>query len=125
MRDACAWRTSFCETIMEVELKLSIEPRHLDALRQLDLLREYASAPPRTLQMADIYFDTPDLAIRNSNAGLRVREADGTWIQTLKGGGSVASGLHRRYEWESGVAGPQPELDALRKLVDPHSAWAK
>jgi inorganic triphosphatase YgiF len=110
---------------MEVELKLSIEPRHLDTLRQLALLREYASAPPRALQMADIYFDTPDLAIRNSNAGLRVREADGAWIQTLKGGGSVASGLHSRYEWESGVAGPQPELDTLRKLVDPHSAWAK
>lgn len=110
---------------MEVELKLSIEPRHIDTLRQLPLLQQYASAPPRTVQMADIYFDTPGLAIRNSNAGLRVREIDGAWIQTLKGGGSVTSGLHSRYEWEATVAGPQPELDALRKLVDPHSAWAR
>lgn len=110
---------------MEVELKLSIEPRHIESLRQLPWLQAYAVAPPRSLDMADIYFDTADLAIRNSNAGLRVREVDGAWIQTLKGGGSVASGLHSRYEWESTVAGPQPKLDALRKLVDPHSAWAK
>ncbi|TCS37446.1 inorganic triphosphatase YgiF [Paucimonas lemoignei] len=110
---------------MEVELKLTIDPRHAATLRQLSWLQAYAKAPARTLDMADIYFDTADLAIRNSNAGLRVREVDGARVQTLKGGGGVASGLHSRHEWESTVAGPQPELDALRKLVDPHSAWAK
>jgi len=110
---------------MEVELKLSVEASHADSLRTLPLLQKYAAAAPRTVHMADIYFDTPEMAIRSSDAGLRVREVDDAWIQTLKGGGSVASGLHSRYEWESRVAGPQPELDALRKLVNPHSAWGK
>ncbi len=110
---------------MEVELKLLIEPRHVDTLRQSPLLQQYAGAPPETLPMQDIYFDTPDLAILKSNAGLRVREAGGAWVQTLKGGGGVASGLHSRYEWESAVAGPQPDLGALAGLVDAHSAWGK
>jgi len=110
---------------MEVELKLLIDARHAAALRQLPLLQQYAAAPPRTLQMHDIYFDTPGLDIRNSHAGLRVRQAGGAWIQTLKAGGSVASGLHSRFEWECAVPGPQPDLAALLKRVDTHSAWAR
>lgn len=110
---------------MEIELKLLAEPRHLPALRQLPLLQQYASAPPRTLHLRDIYFDTPGLAIRDSNAGLRVRQVEGAWIQTLKGGGSVASGLHSRHEWESLVTGPQPDLAALCMLLDRHSSWSR
>ncbi|QAU32783.1 CYTH and CHAD domain-containing protein [Janthinobacterium sp. 17J80-10] len=110
---------------MEIELKLLVEPRHLPALRRLPLLQQYACAPPRTLHMRDIYFDTPDLAIRNNNAGLRVRQVEGAWIQTLKGGGSVASGLHSRHEWESRVAGPHPDLAALAMIVDRQCTWSR
>lgn len=110
---------------MEIELKLLAQPHHLPALRRLPLLQQYTLAAPRTLHMRDIYFDTPDLAIRNSNAGLRVRQVEGAWIQTLKGGGSVASGLHSRHEWESRVAGPQPDLAALAMIMDRHSAWSR
>jgi triphosphatase len=47
------------------------------------------------------------------------------WVQTLKGGGQVAAGLHQREEWESRVDGPQPDLAALVALVGPDSAWAE
>jgi inorganic triphosphatase YgiF len=55
---------------------------------------------------------------------LRVRKVGRQWIQTLKGGGQVDGGLHRRHEWESRVAGPVPDLAALVPLVD-DVAWQR
>ncbi|MES2069193.1 MAG: CHAD domain-containing protein [Pseudomonadota bacterium] len=110
---------------METELKLLIDPRHANALRKHPLLKKYALAAPQELHMSDTYFDTPDLGIWRQHAGLRVRHVDGGWVQTLKGGGGAAGGLHRRHEWESAVAGPAPDFAMLKKLVDGHKPWAK
>ena len=110
---------------MEVELKLLLNPRDASALRKHPLLKKFALAAPREQQMHDIYFDTPDLQLRASGAGLRVRRVGQEWVQTLKAGGSVASGLHSRHEWETAVAGPVPELALLRALVDRKSDWGK
>jgi inorganic triphosphatase YgiF len=110
---------------MEVELKLLIDPQHLEAVRKHPLLKKYAIAKPRQLRMADTYFDTPRLHIRRCDAGLRVRQLEHGWIQTMKGGGSVEGGLHQRHEWESRVSGPTPDLAALRDLVDHHSPWGR
>jgi inorganic triphosphatase YgiF len=110
--------------IMEVELKLTLAERDTEALRRHPLLKAYALRQPQLQTMADIYFDTPGQDIRHSNAGLRVRQVGSDWIQTMKGGGSVEGGLHSRHEWESLVTGPQPDLAALRDLVDKNSVWA-
>ncbi len=110
---------------MEIELKLLVNAQGATALRQHPLLKQYATSKPHQQKMSDIYFDTPDLHIRNCDAGLRVRRVGNGWIQTLKGGGSVAGGLHSRHEWESPVAGPVPELALLRDLVDSKTVWGK
>ncbi len=67
--------------------------------------------------MHDIYVDTPDLQLCRHQAGLRVRQVDGRWVQTLKAGGSVSGGLHSRHEWEGEVPGPQPDLAALDAAI--------
>ncbi|GAA4030462.1 CHAD domain-containing protein [Actimicrobium antarcticum] len=110
---------------MEVELKLLIKPADVAALRRHPLLKQLATAKPRKQPQQDSYFDTPDLQLRAAGAGLRVRRVGGGWIQTLKAGGSVAGGLHSRHEWESPVAGPLPELAALRALVGKKGPWGK
>lgn len=102
---------------MEVELKLLLDPRHAARLREHRLLAQYATEAPVLLAMHDLYVDTPDLQLCRHQAGLRVRHIDGAWVQTLKAGGSVRGGLHSRHEWESAVAGPQPEPDALDALI--------
>lgn len=102
---------------MEVELKLLLEPQHAAQLRAHPLLAQYAAQAPALLSMHDLYVDTLDLQLCRHQAGLRVRQIDGSWVQTLKAGGSVRGGLHSRHEWESEVDGPQVQLDALDAMI--------
>ena len=44
---------------------------------------------------------------------MRLRRVGSTWLQTIKGGGVVQAGLHRRWEYEAPVAGPKLELDGI------------
>lgn len=116
---------------MEIELKLLLDPAHAAALRRHPLLRQYAIAKPYRQQLTSVYFDTPELHLRRHDAALRVRNVSERgghphhWLQTLKGGGEVAAGLHQRGEWESRVGGPRPELAALIALVGPGAGWAE
>ena len=110
---------------METELKLLIEPSDAEALRKHPLFRKYAADPPHEQTLTGIYFDTPNYDLRRADAGLRVRQVGSDWVQTLKVGGQAVGGLHQRQEWESKVAGPAPDLDALRELVGTKSDYAK
>ena len=105
---------------MEIELKLLLAPEDAARLRAHPLLADYTDkrqGEPQLLAMHDIYVDTPDLQLCRHQAGLRVRQVDGRWVQTLKAGGNVSGGLHSRHEWEGEVAGPAPELDALDAAI--------
>ena len=102
---------------MEIELKLLLAPQDAPRLRAHPLLVQCAPPAPQVLQMHDIYVDTPDLQLCRHQAGLRVRQVDGRWVQTLKAGGTVSGGLHSRHEWEGDVAGPQPDLAALDAAI--------
>jgi len=104
---------------MEVELKLLLAPEDNGKLLQHPLL----DAPARVQQLTARYFDTPDLHLMRHGAGLRVRKEDGEWIQTMKAGGSVQSGLHSRNEWECAVDRSWPRLGKLRKLVGNDEQW--
>ena len=110
---------------MEIELKLLLDPADAAAFRRHPLLRQQAIAKPRVQQLTSIYFDTPDLLLWRHDAALRVRLVNRDWIQTLKGGGQVAAGLHQRHEWESHVDGAHPDLLALSDLVGHGTNWAK
>lgn len=104
---------------MEVELKLLLAPEDNDKLLHHPLL----DAPARVQRLTARYFDTPDLHLMRHGAGLRVRKVDGVWIQTMKAGGSVQSGLHRRNEWEGPVDRCWPRLSRLRKLIGDQEEW--
>lgn len=99
---------------MEVELKLLLAAQDNDKLLQHPLLGK----PQRVQQLSARYFDTPDLHLLRHGAGLRVRQMDGAWIQTMKAGGSVQSGLHSRNEWEGPVDHAWPRLGKLRRMID-------
>ena len=110
---------------MEIELKLLVRPQDAAMVRELPLLQQYAAGPARELQLSDTYFDTARHQLREAGAGLRVRQVGSDYVQTLKAGGDARSGLHRRYEWESSVASEQPDLAALRAMVDRKAPWSK
>ena len=97
---------------VEIELKLAAEPANLVALTAA--LKAMAAAgnsggpgAVRHQHLLSTYFDTADLALRRQGASLRVRDADGRLIQTLKttdGGDLLARG-----EWEDEVTENRPD----------------
>lgn len=95
----------------EVELKLRFPLSHL---REVLALTELSGARRASnLRLAATYFDTPALDLWQRRIALRVRREGGRWVQTVKGGGSAASGLHSRLEIDSQLAGAQPDLSRL------------
>ncbi len=98
---------------VETELKLSIAPGHLKRLKRHPLLKTLAASRAATHKLYSIYYDTPALDLRSHAMALRLRRAGKQWLQTLKGGGGVQAGLHRRDEWETPVAGEALDFEAL------------
>jgi inorganic triphosphatase YgiF len=98
---------------LETELKLSIAPEQMSRLKRHPLLKKLGASRAANLKLYSIYYDTPELDLRSHAMALRLRRAGDQWLQTLKGGGGVQAGLHRRDEWETPVAGEALELDAL------------
>ena len=94
----------------ETELKLALTPRTFAKLAQDPLLGE-AQAGARPL--AAVYFDTRRHALWRRGVSLRLRRERGRWMQTLKGGGSLEAGLHRRIEIAQRAAGDAPDLGLL------------
>lgn len=99
---------------VETELKLSIAPEHLNRLKRHPLLRTLAASRAANHKLYSVYYDTPELDLRSHAMALRLRRAGKQWLQTLKGGGGVQAGLHRRNEWETLVAGEALDFDALK-----------
>lgn len=100
----------------EIELKLLVEPDHLDELAELLCANVNAFAAPRTRRLESHYFDTADRRLRARGVSLRVRRTDDAFVQTVKSS-SADGGAHSvRGEWECPVAGAAPDLDAV---VDP------
>jgi triphosphatase len=99
---------------MADRLTLLFDPKHKDALLRHPLLNAHGGSRPQERNVSETYFDTPDLELRQSDVGLRVRREDGGWIQHIETDGN----LHQHHEWEAPVAGPAPDLAGLRNLVD-------
>lgn len=103
----------------EVELKFDLAPEAHAAFRRLAPL---AAATPRNARLHALYFDTPELELRERQMALRLRRAGRHWVQTLKAGRSGAGGLHAREEWE--FDRPQPTLDLAAFAGTPLEAAA-
>jgi inorganic triphosphatase YgiF len=109
----------------EVELKLALPVADGAILsRQLAQAAVLQRRRSRTLALHNIYFDTPDQLLRQQHAALRLRRIgdhdDAQWLQTFKTGKPSSSALSSRGEWETPVAGPQLERDALDA-----AAWSR
>lgn len=105
----------------ETEIKLHLPP---EAINQVLSQPCFAQATAgSTLSLRNHYFDTPDLALSAARVALRIREQDGSWIQTLKTQGSSVNGLHVRNEWEWPLSAPTLDLALLQTADLPDSLY--
>ena len=81
---------------IESELKLSLNPADLPALRAHPLL----SGASNTLRLLNTYFDTPAQDLQRARMAVRERLSGSDWLLTVKTAGSSVGGLSRRQEWE-------------------------
>ena len=98
----------------ELEIKLTLsESAQQQALNCLLALPQAEKGPHKTL--INRYFDTPDAALNQARAALRVRQAGDRYIQTLKTRGEFVNGAHNRQEWEWELSGPELDLSLLEQ----------
>ena len=81
----------------EIELKLAVPAGAHDAL--VGWLDAHAQAAG-SVELANVYYDTPDQALAHNRAALRVRRHGDQWLQTLKTAAVSTAGLSARHEWE-------------------------
>jgi triphosphatase len=100
---------------LEQEIKLQIIGNDVIDLTKLDWLRKYCQSEPKTQRLISTYFDTPELSLINQGIGLRLRNENGRWLQTVKCTGQVKNGLHQREEWEHALFSEQFDLIKLKQ----------
>lgn len=108
---------------LEVELKLALPPAQAERLRRHPALRPISPHRAVISELDAIYFDTPDLALKQAGVAVRLRESAGQWVQTVKGRGDSQGALHRRLEWETPSEGAGLDFSgvddpALRRLLN-------
>ena len=102
----------------ETELKLQLDPRHIDRLRRSAALLQTVCSE---VEIDNVYFDTADRLLHRHRMALRVRRIDGRWVQTLKTEGKRAGSVSRRGEWETParVVRRRGRLDLARLAQSP------
>lgn len=103
----------------EVELKLALPGADpLTLARRLAQLPILARRKSTRLHLHNIYFDTPDSALRQQRVALRLRRLGDTakpkWLQTLKTAGRSDSALSQRGEWETPLRSANLSLKRLQ-----------
>src|SRR6516164_5906694 len=94
-------------TPKEIEVKLEVDPTSLPALNNIPLFRTLKAVPTRSAEVS-VYFDTDKQKLRKKGLMLRVRRRGGRYIQTIKAASN--SGPFERDEWETEIAGNEPDL---------------
>ena len=101
---------------LEIELKLSIAPEDVKLLLIHPLLQLASTQAISVEQLISRYFDTSDLALWQQGLSMRVREAGGRTIQTLKTTGEQIGDLQHRHEWDQPVTQNSPNI---QEFTDP------
>ncbi|MPV55948.1 inorganic triphosphatase [Burkholderia sp. HI2761] len=110
---------------MESELKLLVDLKDVGKIREAPMFSDCKDAAlPETL-LSSTYYDTPDLAFRQCNASLRVRNHNDKTIQTIKLDGSAEAGLYERDEFEMPVEGDTPDLRLFYDAIPADSGVGK
>ncbi|MSQ60297.1 MAG: CYTH domain-containing protein [Betaproteobacteria bacterium] len=100
-------------TPRELEIKLAGPQDLLERVLRSPLLRKRTQSRSTTRLLHNVYFDTPNSALRSQGIGLRLRKQGRKWIQTIKRERAVGAGLHDRGEFESAVSLRLPSFAAL------------
>jgi inorganic triphosphatase YgiF len=90
--------------LQEIELKLSVAPRHAASVWKSSTVSSCLNAKPVTRRLFSAYYDVPGFLFRRRGTAVRLRRESGRWMQTIKTGDSGTGGLHRRTELEMPVA---------------------
>ncbi|MGI2183177.1 inorganic triphosphatase [Shewanella oncorhynchi] len=105
----------------EIELKLFFLPIYQESLiNKLDSLDN--AVPQGQRRLANGYFDTPDLQLRQWDMGLRVRGYDAHREQTIKTAGQVVGGIHSRPEYNVTIKSDSPDLSLFPTSIWPANA---
>lgn len=106
---------------IEKEVKLALPSSHHDTVA--GLITRQTGKEGRTIQLNNIYFDTPSFALAKAKSALRLRGMTDHWLQTYKtAGGDSDQGMSSRHEWEMPVSGEALEIDALLEKCDDDDA---
>lgn len=104
---------------METEIELKLLVNQEDHAALITFLNDH---PQRInyydAELVNIYFDTPEGLLRQTDCGLRVRSRDGHHEQTLKTRGLMVGGVYQRPEFNITIDGHRPELQLF-----PEHAW--
>ncbi len=87
----------------EIELKLALPEEAQRGFLRHPLLRQ--AAHKQAYRLTNIYYDTPDFALRKRGIALRLRAQGKFWLQSVKCAGDRAGGLSARPEWETPYGG--------------------
>lgn len=94
---------------MEIEAKYALRepmtPAQIEALPWAP----YDLVQPAILHQHNTYFDTTDRALSKTKHSVRLRRENDILLVTLKGPGTVATGVHSRPEWEVPTASAEPD----------------
>ncbi len=83
-----------------------------------------------TKRLVSTYFDTVEMYLASQKIGLRMRQIDNLWLQTVKTSGHVQDGLHQREEWEDILNTAQWNLAKLKQtplamVIKNTAIWSK
>lgn len=97
----------------ELELKFVLDEQAEKRLRGNPVLSQLAGGKAATDSLHSIYFDTGDRALRAAGIALRLRRKGRRWVQTVKVGKSLRSGLSSATEAECPAPGGRLDLDRV------------
>ncbi|WP_447018370.1 CYTH domain-containing protein [Shewanella algae] len=105
----------------EIELKLFFPATEVSRLTTF-LNSLPAATSQGCQQLSNGYYDTPELALRQLDMGLRVRGCDGKREQTIKTAGRVSGGIHSRPEYNVDIDANSPVLSLFPAEIWPENS---
>lgn len=104
---------------LEVELKLTLSPHHVESLKLQPLFRSSQIRELGSHHLGNTYYDTEDQLLTQHRVALRIRRKGEQLIQTLKSSGRSEAGMHSRQEWEWLLKEPKLDYDLLEQAEWP------